>query len=220
MQKFRNKMMLFILCITVLFPGLKVSAQETTAITLKLESQTGKKVNISCNMLSGDAVTSGKIRVKYDGSKLKLNESRKGSLLENDSAEINDPVSGNKPEGEIVMAFASAKGLAADGTLLHMDFTLGETVKEGDTFDIEATVEELYNDHGGMEVTNKKLTLKAEANNKVTTKDPASAGKKKNSKSKSNGAKTGDHTNIVVPAALLGGSAILMVVLIRKMYLK
>lgn len=131
MQKLRNKMMLFILCITVLFPGLKVSAQETTAITLKLESQTDKKVNISCNMLSGDAVTSGKIRVKYDGSKLKLNESRKGSLLESGSAEINDPVSGNKSEGEVVMAFASANGLAADGTLLYMNFTLGEQSDNG-----------------------------------------------------------------------------------------
>lgn len=54
----------------------------------------------------------------------------------------------------------------------------------------------------------------------MTTGDTDSTGKKENSKSKSSGAKTGDHTNIVVPAALLGGSAILIIVLIRKVYLK
>ena len=71
------------------------------------ENSTDWKVTCA---ISGDAkITNGKIRVTYDGSKLKLVSAAAGSLISNALPSINDPLTGNKQEGEVVLVFASAR---------------------------------------------------------------------------------------------------------------
>ena len=51
--------------------------------------------------ISGDTkITNGKIRVTYDSSQLKLVSTEAGSMMNGVLTDINDPVSGNKSEGE------------------------------------------------------------------------------------------------------------------------
>lgn len=82
------------------------------------ENSTDWKVTCA---ISGDAkITNGKIRVTYDGSKLKLVSAAAGSLISNALPSINDPLTGNKQEGEVVLVFASASEMDANGELLQV----------------------------------------------------------------------------------------------------
>lgn len=67
--------------------------------------------------------------------------------------DINDPVSGNKSEGEAVFVFASSTELDTNGTLFEMTFQVQDSVKDGDSVTVSAKTEELQNNNAAVAVT-------------------------------------------------------------------
>ena len=134
------------------------------------------------------------------GKKLKLKESGQGDSLADTMVEINDPITGNKNEGEIVFVFASARPVSIDGTLLQMKFD-NAGLKSGEKTEIKVAVEELA-------VESEELTETAECKNgtvfigkaadntddtpKKTGKTTAGKNSAAGSTSKSGKVKTGD----------------------------
>lgn len=101
-----------------------------------------KEITAECKISGAGEVTNGKIRITYDREKLKLKESGQGDSLADTMVEINDPITGNKNEGEIVFVFASARPVSIDGTLLQMKFD-NAGLKSGEKTEIKVAVEEL-----------------------------------------------------------------------------
>ena len=99
-------------------------------------------------------MTNGKVRIIYDSSVLSLKSAVKGSALSGAMVQINDPVNGNKPEGEIVLAFASAEAFSTEGSLLDMTFQ-NTGLQPGDSTNIEVKVEELALDGAVVETENR-----------------------------------------------------------------
>lgn len=83
-------------------------------------------------MSDAGTVTNGKFRITYDPQKLTLEEAAAGDGLADTMVQVNDPVTGNKQEGEIVFVFAAAQPISIDGTLLRMNFN-NKGMKEGET---------------------------------------------------------------------------------------
>lgn len=108
--------------------------------------------------ISGDTkITNGKIRVTYDSSQLKLVSTEAGSMMNGVLTDINDPVSGNKSEGEAVFVFASSTELDTNGTLFEMTFQVQDSVKDGDSVTVSAKTEELQNNNAAVAVTDVPL---------------------------------------------------------------
>ena len=136
MKKILCAMMLFVAAILCLHQN--VSAAEGATVTVNGDTlQAGSdawKVTLD---ISGDAkITNGKIRVTYDSSQLKLVSTEAGSMMNGVLTDINDPVSGNKSEGEAVFVFASSAELDTNGTLFEMTFQVLDSVKDGDSVTI------------------------------------------------------------------------------------
>lgn len=133
------------------------AAGETEIVLNPGKAQEGGQVQVACEITGGQEVTNGKIRIHYDASKLALTADSAGDALSGALCEINDCLTGNKEEGEIVAAFASSTPIAKDGSLLDMTFQLADGVKAGDTADIQVDIEELAGDSGniGNNETNK-----------------------------------------------------------------
>ena len=122
------------------------------------ENSTDWKVTCA---ISGDAkITNGKIRVTYDGSKLKLVSAAAGSLISNALPSINDPLTGNKQEGEVVLVFASASEMDANGELLQLTFqAVSGQLKSGDAITVSAATEELADNTENISVTDVPLNV-------------------------------------------------------------
>ena len=85
--------------------------------------------------------------------------------------DINDPVSGNKSEGEAVFVFASSTELDTNGTLFEMTFQVQDSVKDGDSVTVSAKTEELQNNNAAVAVTDVPLNaaVGSQSNNTETT---------------------------------------------------
>ncbi len=171
MKRFVGVIM-FAVC--MLFLGGRAMAAGTAEVAVKGEafSKGTKEWSVSCELSGSTAVTNGKLRVTYDGSKLKLVSSAAGDLLNGAMPEINDPVSGNKSEGEVVLVFASANQINGSGTLLNLNFQVQDTVQDGDEITVSVKTEELIN--GGESVETKDLPLSFNVGGSI--KDPVDTG--------------------------------------------
>lgn len=157
MKKVLCAMMLFAAAILCLHQN--VSAAEGATVTVNGDTlQAGSdawKVTLD---ISGDTkITNGKIRVTYDSSQLKLVSTEAGSMMNGVLTDINDPVSGNKSEGEAVFVFASSTELDTNGTLFEMTFQVQDSLKDGDSVTVSAKTEELQNNNAAVAVTDVPL---------------------------------------------------------------
>jgi hypothetical protein len=133
----------------------------TNTLSLKLAEydKESRSVKVYCEMQAKDKVTNGKLRITYDSKQLKLVSSEKGNVLENGMCEINDCLTGNKKEGEIVAAFASAENLPEEGHLLEFSFEVNQSVKEEDSISVELKAEKLANEDADVQVNVENLTF-------------------------------------------------------------
>lgn len=167
MKKILCAMMLFVAAILCLHQN--VSAAEGATVTVNGDTlQAGSdawKVTLD---IGGDTkITNGKIRVTYDSSQLKLVSTEAGSMMNGVLTDINDPVSGNKSEGEAVFVFASSAELDTNGTLFEMTFQVLDSVKDGDSVTVSAKTEELQDNNDSVAVTDVPLnaTVGSQSNN-------------------------------------------------------
>ena len=175
MKKVLCAMMLFAAAILCLHQN--VFAAEGATVTVNGDTlQAGSdawKVTLD---ISGDTkITNGKIRVTYDSSQLKLVSTEAGSMMNGVLTDINDPVSGNKSEGEAVFVFASSTELDTNGTLFEMTFQVQDSVKDGDSVTVSAKTEELQNNNAAVAVTDVPLNAAVETEvDRITRAAPVS----------------------------------------------
>lgn len=241
-MKKRNKIIaIFAGVMLIILQTITVFAESNTnTLSLKLAEydKDSRSVKVYCEIQAKDKVTNGKLRITYDSKQLKLVSSEKGKALENGMCEINDCLTGNKEEGEIVAAFASAENLPEEGHLLEFSFEVNQSVKE-DSISVELKAEKLSNDEADVlvNVENLTFTLKdgtvetpsednkkddKETENSSTSKTQNNKNKtqmngsgsgnssKNGTTSKQNPVKTGDDTKIL-PFVITGGAALVII---------
>lgn len=226
MKKVLCAMMLFAAAILCLHQN--VFAAEGATVTVNGDTlQAGSdawKVTLD---ISGDTkITNGKIRVTYDSSQLKLVSTEAGSMMNGVLTDINDPVSGNKSEGEAVFVFASSTELDTNGTLFEMTFQVQDSVKDGDSVTVSAKTEELQNNNAAVAVTDVALNaaVGSQSNNNGnsntsggsstfggTSSGSSSTAGTQSGSSTVTSAKTGDNTNVLRPLII---AVIALIVLI------
>lgn len=147
--------------------------------TVLIESKEVKagesRIQTSC-IVSGDVyATNGKLRITYDPQQMVLKEASAGEALGDSTVQINDPVNGNKEEGEIVFVFATAQSFKLEGSMLDMVFSSGSDFQAGDDARIQVDVEELDNESTKVEVSAQEGQITAKAEN-THTPDTDSSG--------------------------------------------
>ena len=169
MKKRTRKIAMLCMSALLFVQAMPVWAAGGTEIALNPgKAQEGSQVQVACEITNAQEVTNGKIRIHYDASKLVLTADSAGGALSGALCEVNDCLTGNKEEGEIVAAFASSTPLAEDGSLLDMTFQLADGVKAGDTADIQVDIEELAGDSGNIgnnEMHTASITVEAKGEN-------------------------------------------------------
>ncbi|MCR2021200.1 LPXTG cell wall anchor domain-containing protein [Blautia pseudococcoides] len=169
MKKRTRKIAMLCMSALLFVQAMPVWAAGGTEIALNPgKAQEGSQVQVACEITNAQEVTNGKIRIHYDASKLVLTADSAGGALSGALCEVNDCLTGNKEEGEIVAAFASSTPLAEDGSLLDMTFQLADGVKAGDTADIQVDIEELAGDSGNIgnnETHTASITVEAKGEN-------------------------------------------------------
>lgn len=231
-----------IICILVCLNRQTVLADETSNTIISIQrEQSQDGICCVCKMENGNAITSGKLRIAYDAKQLKLVKTEAGEALSGALCEINDCLTGNKAEGEIVVAFASSETIS-DGNLVKLSFEKQEGVTETDKITINVKAENVAGDNGEVDVTTKNLTFTLDGktqtseeqtsnnqtSNKQNSKENSSSTSKKNtnntstntstkngSTTKTGNAKTGDDTNII-PFILSGVVAGIVIILLVK----
>lgn len=221
-----------LMALLMMLQTVPASAAGKEAVILKGKQEGEEKIQLQCYTEMGNEITNGKLRLLYDEEKVKLVSSAEGDALEGGMCEINDCLTGNKKEGELVAAFASSGTLKEKGNILSMEFELQEGVEKDDKIDFQLKTEKLSGNNGDIEAANVKLDFvvgnteeqvssKAEDDDKddkkeEDKKDESSKDKtpsKENSSSgnkKSGIVKTGDETEIL-KYALLGGGTLVVI---------
>ena len=173
----------------LLAQAIPVLAADNAVLSLSATPKEGdSQVKVSCEIDTTVDVTSGKMKIHYDSSSLTLVSTSAGVALSDGMNQINDPLTGNREPGEIILAFASAQTITHQGSLLDMEFQTAEPLKKGDTFDISVEVEQLAGADGAVEAEVKAASItvggKAETTPEPTTapEDPDENDNKDDSK--------------------------------------
>lgn len=227
MKKIYNLGLLSLLLSLFLVTSVQAASSSTFSIESKKIGKEDKKITTECKASDAGTVTNGKFRITYDPQKLTLEEVAAGNGLSDTMVQINDPVTGNKQEGEIVMVFAAAQPVSIDGTLLKMNFS-NKGLKDGESTDVALAVEEFASESDDLtgKVESKKGTVSmgdetsaekngdgsSGSNNKDNTGSGSSGNTAKGSAtSKSGKVKTGDDTEIGRNVAMAAGSLFLVI---------
>lgn len=217
-----------LMALLMMLQAVPAAASGKDAVILKGKQAGEEKIQVQCYTEMGKEITNGKLRLLYDEKKVKLVSSTEGDALEGSMCEINDCLTGNKKEGELVAAFASSENLKEKGNLLCVEFELQEGVEKNEEIAFQLKPEKLSGNNGEIQADNVKLDFivgkteeqisnKAEEEkkeeekkeddkkNNTSDKDKSSSGSKKSGK-----VKTGDETE-VLKYALLGGGTLVVI---------
>lgn len=139
--------------VLMIYQSMTVMASEGTKVSMDVReySESDKTLAVSCMIKGGENVTNGKIRIFYDPEKAVLQSSEAGDALSGALLEINDCLTGNKPEGEMIAVFASSQDISADGSLVDLKFKLQDGVKKGDEILFWTEVDKMSGDDGDIE---------------------------------------------------------------------
>lgn len=192
-------------------PGMTIGVQD-----IKIKSGETKAEAV-LSAFGSDKVTNGKIRIKYDSKKITLKNVETGKAMEDTMTQVNEPLTGNKPEGEIVLVFASAEPVNLEGDMLLMEFQTGKGYDESAGTEIQVAVEELGRDGEDLEckaVSGSVLVEGIDAGKEKNDKTDNMQTANKNTQTKSarttaKSVKTGDDTDIWLPFAGAGLSLVL-----------
>ncbi len=140
-----------------------LSALAASDITVSLNAEkitsSSKTVTVTCDMAGQGSVTNGKLRIKYDPKALVLEKSSAGNGLSGAMTQINDPITGNKAEGEIVVAFASAQALKTEGTMIELQFKIADGFPKESGSEVTVAVEEFGLDGKTVEANAKNCIV-------------------------------------------------------------
>lgn len=159
-----------------------VMAAENTSVALKSDTvhEGDKEVHVTCNISGAQDITNGKLRITYNPQQMSLKANLAGAGLEGILYEINDPLTGNKKEGEIVIAFAAENNIAFGEDVSKMVFELNGEVKEGDKLEFDVKVENLSGEGGEVKAEEKTEPVIVEAKKENQGGDPNKPGEDPN----------------------------------------
>ena len=138
----------------LMIQAMPVLAAETATVQMQADSYSSadRTLAVSCMLENGENVTNGKLRFHYDPEQLTLTETGNGTVMDGAMTVINDCLTGNREEGEIIVAFASANNISPDGSMVTMKFSVNESVQAGDQIPFEVSVEKLAGNNGDVNV--------------------------------------------------------------------
>ena len=138
----------------LMIQAMPVLASETATVQMQADSYSSadRTLAVSCMLENGENVTNGKLRFHYDPEQLTLTETGNGTVMDGAMTVINDCLTGNREEGEIIVAFASANNISPDGSMVTMKFSVNESVQAGDQIPFEVSVEKLAGNNGDVNV--------------------------------------------------------------------
>lgn len=135
------------LCVLLMLTALPVSAED--AVRIKLVPDPIEKgedyLTMTYDMRGGASFTSGKITITYDTQYLEYSDHDLGSVLAEMMSNVKDPYQEQGKEGEIVIAFSSDEPVKANDTFLDLYFDLKKSAKDGEQYQVNLRVDELYN---------------------------------------------------------------------------
>ena len=142
------------LAAALMIQAMPVLASETATVQMQADSYSSadRTLAVSCMLENGENVTNGKLRFHYDPEQLTLTETGNGTVMDGAMTVINDCLTGNREEGEIIVAFASANNISPDGSMVTMKFSVNESVQAGDQIPFEVSVEKLAGNNGDVNV--------------------------------------------------------------------
>lgn len=155
-----------------------VRAADTARIYLDAVQAKSGIVTVSCKAENVGKISNGKLRITYAADKLHLVKTEAGDGLKkgNFQTVINDPIDGNKAEGEIVFVFASSREQEVSGNLVTMTFSASEKLDLKDT-GLNLKAEEWNKTSGSdINVSIKDLQYRSEVIDKI---DPTPTPEKK-----------------------------------------
>lgn len=179
----------------LMIQAMPVLAAEPAGVRMQADSYSSadRTLAVSCMLENGENVTNGKLRFHYDPAQLTLTETGAGDVMENAMTVINDCLTGNREEGEVIGVFASADNIKPDGSMFTMKFSVNEGVKAGDQIPFEVSVEKLAGDNGDVEVQVTEFVYTVEDSN--TGGDTGEGGDTGDTGNTGEGGDTGDTGN-------------------------
>ena len=138
----------------LMIQAMPVLASETATVQMQADSYSSadRTLAVSCMLENGENVTNGKLRFHYDPAQLTLTETGNGTVMDGAMTVINDCLTGNREEGEVIGVFASANNISPDGSMFTMKFSVNEGVQAGDQIPLEVSVEKLAGKNGDVAV--------------------------------------------------------------------
>ena len=160
-MKVKKIMLMISAVMIVVMQSLSALAASDITVSLNAEKITSssKTVTVTCDMAGQGSVTNGKLRIKYDPKALVLEKSSAGNGLSGAMTQINDPITGNKAEGEIVVAFASAQALKTEGTMIELQFKIADGFPKDSGSEVTVAVEEFGLDGKTVEANAKNCIV-------------------------------------------------------------
>ncbi len=160
-MKVKKIMLMISAVMIVVMQSLSALAASNITVSLNAEKITSssKTITVTCDMAGQGSVTNGKLRIKYDSKALVLEKSSAGNGLSGAMTQINDPITGNKAEGEIVVAFASAQALKTEGTMIELQFKIADGFPKESGSEISVAVEEFGLDGKTVEANAKNCIV-------------------------------------------------------------
>lgn len=147
MKRMKRMITGMILCVLLMLTALPVSAED--AVRIKLVPDPIEKgedyLTMTYDMRGGASFTSGKITITYDTQYLEYSDHDLGSVLAKMMSNVKDPYQDQGKEGEIVIAFSSEEPVKANDTFLDLYFDLKKSAKNGEQYQVNLRVDELYN---------------------------------------------------------------------------
>lgn len=220
-----KKLILGLVSALLLCQSVPVMAAGKAEISLKAkqDSKNEKQLEVNCYLNKAEGITNGKLRIFYDKDQVKLVSSESGESLGEGLCEINDCLTGNKPEGELVAAFASSKEVKEKSNLLEMKFELKDGVEKDDEIKFSVKPEKLSGDSGNVSAEEAELTFVVGKSGEQTSEGTGSSNDKDDDKDKDDNktsstgsskntgkVKTGDETDII-KYVLIGGGTLLVI---------
>lgn len=145
----RKTVAMVMIGIFLLVQAVPVMADVKVKLQLNAKApQINQQLQVFCDLKNASQITNGKLRLNYSPHQLKLISVNRGEALNQALCEINDCLTGNKQEGEIVIAFAASEPLAEDGNIISIEFELTSEVQVKDKIEVMATAENLGGNAG------------------------------------------------------------------------
>lgn len=207
MRKGKKRMITMLTSLLLLAQTMPVMAAEKQAVILKAKQNSNEKqIEVICGTEQGNEITNGKLRIFYDEDKVELISSEVGDALDGGMCEINDCLTGNKPEGELVAAFASSTNLKEEGSLLNLKFQLKSGVEKDSEVLFQVKPEKLAGEGGDVSVKEVKLNYVVGKTGEQSGSDNGNSNSQVDTGKKGDSIKTGDKAGIFKYAALGGGT--------------